>query len=399
MTVSTTAPARRTLALLATGLLAAPAWSQCDPATGPIATATPATLQGLIDVAPANAFIFLQPGTYSSGIVIDDPAGNLTIFARQSATGVPNPNVQLASKLEIRNLDADEFVVLRGMDDDGNAFDHVVEDNEGAVWIESCSLRGASAGLEVRDSAAVTLVNCDLEGTAAGSAGLTVTSTGTITSVAHWGGAIHADSVSSGDGLVLTGAAAQLYADNAAITAGASGTPATVVDGALHHMGTTLVPAGIVLVGTGSAVDEGCLPRAVITQSAIKAGTPYDLNVMGNSEDDYQVYVGIDPLHQSFYSPSVPALGGGPLCGMVAFDFLGAPPVNQHPQAAAPPCHPVDNLVTGIGTKPLCDVGGRVFFGQSFFGGYAVDGSCAKVGSYVEAGVGAPTSVILYRLL
>lgn len=385
-----------------------PVGIECTPASGPLYTANPSTLQAVIDgIGPldANSFILLEssPGADYPGLVIDDPTGSITLFTRQGVTGAPNPNVRLGGAIQIRNLKQDMTVLLRGIDDNGAGYDHVIDNNQGVVWIEACSLVGNASGLAVRDSRVVSLVRNDLEGRGPGSSGLLITTPGIVepdivTSVALWGGTVRADSDASGNGLVAQSCKTSVFADGVTFLAGAAGAQAHLTAATLHHLGTNLTDGGILTSSKGKHEDEGCGSRSLIAQSAVVAGDPskpLHVKIQGASQDDYSIHTGTMPWHVPAYLPSVPIFGGGPACGMSALDPLGAPTTQTLP-FTAPMCGPSIVDITVL-TQSLCEAGGQLYFAQSYYGGHVLDASCVAGTAYSEATWGAPTSIVLYQ--
>lgn len=156
----------RCLLLLAGSLLAVPAHSQqvwTVDSQGPLKT-----IQAAVDLAGNGDVILVRPGTYApfdvvakSLTIVGDPAAEVSLFA------IFPPGIPFDRALEIRQLAADQRVVLRGIDFRIAVLDPLptveLAGNAGSVLFEDCEIQGSvGAAVSVGGSQSVTFVRCRL---------------------------------------------------------------------------------------------------------------------------------------------------------------------------------------------------------------------------------------------
>jgi hypothetical protein len=150
-------------AMLAPAVLAQQVWTVSP--QGPLTT-----IQAAVNAAADGDLILVQSGTYppfdvqaKSLTLVGDPAAEVFLFA------VFPPGIPFDRGIEVRNLAANQRVVVRGIDFRIAVPDPLptaeIANCSGAVLFEDCEIAGSvGAGVSVSNSNSVTFVRCLLRG-------------------------------------------------------------------------------------------------------------------------------------------------------------------------------------------------------------------------------------------
>jgi hypothetical protein len=107
-------------------------------------------IQAAVDAAADGDIVLVMPGIHAGFRI----AGKSVHVFGDSSAG----EVRVTSKLEVRDLSADQVAVVRGLAFVGSFQEGLVENNDGAIWIEDCSFQ---FGLRVSASDAVGVFDCE----------------------------------------------------------------------------------------------------------------------------------------------------------------------------------------------------------------------------------------------
>ena len=127
-------------------------------------------LQPAVDAASDGDLILVRSGTYSA-FQID---GKALIVHAQSGAEVLVKSIPVIPA-DVRNLRADQHVVLRGIDLNGGTLagspttrtytgGFASTDNVGSVWVEDCQILGTAGGANVLNSSSVVFLRCGMRG-------------------------------------------------------------------------------------------------------------------------------------------------------------------------------------------------------------------------------------------
>ena len=128
-------------------------------------------LQPAVDAAVDGDVLLVKSGTYS-GFTID---GKALILQADTGHQVLVKSTAFLPAV-VKNLDADQSVVLRGIDLDGGSLGGLLppnntptyvggfasNDNAGNVWVEDCQILGTATAARVCNSSSVVFVRCQL---------------------------------------------------------------------------------------------------------------------------------------------------------------------------------------------------------------------------------------------
>lgn len=311
-----------------------------------------ADIPAAVAAAVDGEHIVVHDGDYS-GFTIDNK--KVSIYVPRGAS-----SVNLSGPVQVQNLDDDQWVVLRGFNSAvSTTTDHLLQDNEGAVWIEDCAFASPTNGLHVDDCWQVTLVRCQFQagpgsGGAGGSGllvdGLAATphTTMSVWDCEAYGGSPTGAGLDGGPGAhvgddVTMFSSGSFYtggdgSDGAtgACTDGGDGGDGLELDGSsssLEYLGLPSSTAYFVggsgggatspcspgangtalQVTAGSATNLSHEPRSLVVQAAVPGGGTIQFNVTGLAGDDFYVYGDTQPIQVPASSPHVGHLVAAPV--------------------------------------------------------------------------------------